>query len=152
MDIDLDCDEALVVGAFPGLFGSFPAFGRDTLPHPGHRLMICPDLPDGASRKLEPSGEKAIVEIRAGPNYTIFPPSRHDATPEKPAAQLEWQDGVPETFPEIAWNDLLLRARLVGLMALALRHYPKEGGRDDFFMALGGTTMNAPGPPMTQSS
>ena len=136
VDIDLDSQEARAVAALPELLGDLPAFGRQGLSPPGHRLVVCPDLPEDKARvhKLEADG--CILEVRAGRGFTVMPPSVHEAP-------VVWERGAPPTsIPEMPWEQLHQLARLTGLLALALRHYPKEGARDTFCMHLGGALMH----------
>ncbi len=138
VDIDLDCPEARAVAALPELFGGLPALGREGQRPPGHRLVVCPDLAECDARvhKLEADG--CVLEVRAGRGYTVVPPSVHEGE-----VAVVWQGGaVPASISEMPWEQLRLRARLTGLLTLALRHYPKEGGRDDFCMHLGGALMH----------
>ena len=140
VDIDLDCPEACRVAALPCLFGDLPAFGREGKV-PGHRLVHCPDLPATESKCIKlafgkENGGRCVMELRAGKGYTVFPPSIHEAP-------VVWANGGPPSqIPEMSWDQLLMLGRLTGLLSIALMHYPAEGGRDDFFMHLGGTLMN----------
>ena len=142
VDIDLDWPEARRMAELPELFGGIVSFGREGHPHPGHRLLVCPDLlsEDAKLYKCAPKatekaneGKICVMEVRAGGGYTVFPPSEHDA-------KIIWCAGkAPEAIPQMAWAEIRRRAKLCAFLAVALRHYPEEGGRDDYIMHIGGT-------------
>ncbi len=142
VDIDLDWPEARRMAELPELFGGIVSFGREGHPHPGHRLLVCPDLlsEDAKLYKCAPKatekaneGKICVMEVRAGGGYTVFPPSEHDA-------KIIWCAGkAPAAIPQMAWAEIRRRAKLCAFLAVALRHYPEEGGRDDYIMHIGGT-------------
>ena len=138
VDIDLDCPEARRVAALPALLGDLPAFGRASHDAPGHRLVVCPNLPEVEAKvhQLKNGDNSVVMEVRAGKGFTVMPPSEHED-------RIVWQHGAaPATIPEMEWDRLQLLARLTGLLALALRHYPNKGGRDNYCMHVGGALMH----------
>ncbi len=142
IDIDLDWAESRQMAALPELFGALPSFGREGLPYPGHRLLVCPDLrsEDAKVYKCQPhktakanEGKICVMEVRAASNcMTVFPPSEHEA-------KIVWCNGqAPEAIPQMEWAEVQRRAWLCAFLAVALRNYPGEGGRDDYVVHVAG--------------
>lgn len=142
IDLDLDWPEARQMAALPELFGGLPSFGRAGLPYPGHRLLVCPELLSENAKvyqcaphksKSANEGKLCVMEVRASSTHmTVFPPSEH-------AAKIVWSNGqAPENIPSMAWSEVVKRAWLTAFMAIALRNYPGEGGRDDYVLKIGG--------------
>ena len=147
VDLDLDWPESRRMAALPILFGDCPAFGREGHEYPGHRLVVVPDLLSENAKvyKCVPNktkeankGKLCVMEVRASSSHmTVFPPSEHEA-------KIVWTNGeAPGNVPDMEWDEVVKRAWLVAFLAIALRHYPGEGGRDDYMMAVGGVLARA---------
>jgi putative DNA primase/helicase len=132
VDVDLDCDEAVLLRGF--LEPTDLRHGR-----PGrlssHHFYLC----DDAGRRVcfkDPVSRKMICELRGDGLQTLVPPSIH---PED--EQLAW-----EAFGDPArgsWDALLEQLGVVAAGALLVRYYPAEGSRHHFVMALEGTLLRA---------
>ena len=135
VDLDLDNAGAREFSALPDLFGDCPAFGREGLPYPGHRLVYCSDLGDNAKRwQFNPEGD--FVDVRAGKTMTVFPPSEHHS-------KIVWAGGrIPASIPTWTWQELSKRAWLVAFLATCLKFYPGPGAHDDYVMAVAGALAN----------
>ncbi len=126
LDVDCDCPEAIQLA---------PAFlprtnfvhGRPSRPR-SHFWYVGDPVPE--HKKFEVNGE-SLLELRAV-GQTVVPPSIHPS-----GEQLAWDeaDGTPPTIP----GDMLSRAvRELAAATLVARHYPREGSRHEFSLALAG--------------
>ncbi len=167
IDIDLDCPQAMLLADqfFPELTDA--AFGRlrqDGTHVLGHRLVMCPDIPEkedkvrkyqlaaaAESEAVKPFGfpKGVLVELRAGGGYTGFPPSWYPIDDDKPGPdeKLTWRHrGATALVPEIPVMPFTEVKRRVGLLAFAslcLAAYPVKGGRDEFCLKLAGALIHA---------
>ena len=135
VDVDLDAELARMIASLPDLFGNCPAFGREGLTYPGHRLLYCPDLGDNAKRhQFSPAGD--FIDVRAGGCQSVFPPSEH-------AAKIVWSGrSMPIEIPTMNWEELRKRAKLVAFLSTCLKFYTGAGEHDDYVMAVAGALAN----------
>lgn len=152
LDLDFDWPEARQLAMEMPSFRGLPGFGRESVGI-GHRLVRCLDVPPDVGNLLAfkfmgraVSNARAllgngtcVLELRVGPGQqTMFPPSRH---PE--GEDVRWERGVPENVPAVPFKELIFSARLLLLLSLVLRCYPREAGsRDDLCMAFAGALLN----------
>jgi hypothetical protein len=128
VDLDLDCAEALKLG--PALLPPTNSiFGRAGKPR-SHRLYFVPSACGRVHKFVAPGGE-TLLEYRATGGQTVFPGSVHPS-----GEPIEWEsDGDPQTVDA---GDLRKAAGELASACLLLRHYPAEGSRQDFAMAIAG--------------
>lgn len=138
-DIDLDCDEAIVIAPFV-LPTTGALFGRASKPD-SHWLYVS-TLATTAGKAVvklaDPTrlrGDKnTLLEVRIGGDkgaQTVFPGSVHEC-----GEPLRWgRNGEPATVDD---DDLLRRARLLGALCLLARNWPGEGARHDAALTVGG--------------
>jgi len=135
-DIDLDCLEA--IAAADGLLPSTDVvFGRESTPR-AHRFYR---LDEGikSTRFKDPVDGGVILELRCLKSngklglQTIVPPSRH------PGGERIRYDSRGEPA-SIKSKDLLQATKEIAAATLLARHFPNDrGGRNEIFLALGGT-------------
>jgi putative DNA primase/helicase len=140
-DVDLDFDEAVVIGPYL-LPATESIFGRPSkrASHREYYTDLSSTDDRAAAQFLSPEG-KMIVELRIGGGnkgaQTIFPGSVHEETGEP----VQWEeDGEPAS---VDGNDLLARVKLVAAAALIARRWPPKGGRHDAARCLGGLLARA---------
>jgi putative DNA primase/helicase len=137
VDVDCDCPEAAIVA--PRLLRSTPArFGRPSN-RSSHLIYISPGA---KSLKLtdptvkEGEARASIIELRADRHNTVLPGSIH------PSGELvSWESEGPPTVIEA--EELERGIKRVAVMVLLARHYPPEGARHKFVMALSGTLLRS---------
>ena len=145
IDLDLDNEWTRLVAAWPEFFGNDISFGRDGLPDPGHYLFKIDDLPDDMAKKkqtMKVAGMDFCDLRTASEGYTILPRegfvmAEKQGHPEY-GTSLVWTHGFPEEIKVYPWAYIKARVRQMVFCALALRAYPKEGGRDDYTLTLAG--------------
>jgi len=123
-DVDLDSPEAVRLAPH-FLPETTHKFGR-----PGgnseHWLYYCPTL--GKRTAYAGKNTGMLVELRAGNNQTVLPPSPHLES----GTVREWIGGVPEGLPpQVDATTLRDCVDRLAAAALLLRHYPTKGGRHD---------------------
>jgi hypothetical protein len=137
VDVDLDCAESLVVAsAFLPPTGLIT--GREARPY-SHRWYVCPDAGPLEVFKFRKGAN--IVELRSreagdqkGSQTVVF--GRH---PDKDGyAWHSW--GEPAVVP---YAQLLECCRDIAIASVLLRHYPHEGSRHDFALAVSGWLLRA---------
>jgi hypothetical protein len=131
VDIDLDCPEALRLARFI-LPKTELRFGRESTPD-SHWLYI--SSVEERTAYTDPTDTKILVEIRSSGDkfhQTVVPPSIHKETGE----DIEWSSyGEPL---EIVATKLSESVALLAAASLMARHWPAEGGRQDFAMRVAG--------------
>ena len=135
VDVDLDSPEALALA--PAILPATDAvFGRESTPRAHWLYRTNKASTEKFSDPTSPTGNRAVLaEIRAS-GMTVFPGSIHPSGEE-----IRWDDdGDPS---EIAVDDLQRRVALLAAASLLLRHYPAEGCRHDFTLALAGGLLRA---------
>jgi hypothetical protein len=136
VDVDLDCPEAQALahvfvpdtGMVHGREGSPRSHrwfvARDGVPEKVYRFQ---DLPDGAGKR------KTLVELRSSGGQTVVPPSVH------PCGEVYvWEGGSAGLPVDLDGNSLLRSVRLMAVCVLLARHYPGEGTRHEYALALAG--------------
>jgi hypothetical protein len=164
-DLDFDTPETRKLSGF--FFGDCPSFRRQSLPvnEPGHRLVRSTDGPGGKTvYGLKPAdqdlmGKCCLMELRSSTvkkhHQTVVPPSRYwpecwtqqngslnpNAPPEV-VDNLIWEKPFnPDSIPTWEWATLQRAAALLSFSAIALKHYPGEGGRDDYCLKFAGALL-----------
>jgi putative DNA primase/helicase len=136
VDVDLDAPEALTVSTY-FLPPTGAVFGRATKPR-SHCLYVV-ETPVSTAKFKDPTRPRdtsMIVELRSTGAQTIFPPSTH------PSGELvQWHEAA-EPAP-VSAEELLRRVRSLAAAALLVRHYPAEGSRNEFALALSGALVRA---------
>ena len=142
VDYDLDWPEARQLADL--LLFNLPKFGRATA-RGSHRLVRCKgikskkfDIPELKGMEGLPEEHAiCVLEVRASPNtHTMAPPSVH---PNGEA--VEWERDMP--IPEDSAEGIHQKAGLLAFLSVCARHYPGQGSRDDFCMALAGALLSA---------
>lgn len=145
VDIDLDCPEALDI-AHRFLSSTDAVFGKASTPR-AHSLYRVPGIEtepfhlpilDGV-----PGG--MIVEMRSKGAQTVLPGSRHPS-----GEPIDWASPNGLMVPPIAPVDGEALRQAVGLIATTValgRHYPPEGTRHAFELAVAGSLLKASVPP-----
>jgi len=127
VDIDLDALETLPL-ADMFLPPTGCRFGRPTKPA-SHRLYMATPLPTTEQFKA-PDGTM-LLELRSTNCQTVVPPSIH---PSGEPIRFDLAE-----FPTPVDGETLLTAcRLLAAVTLLVRHWPKEGSRQEAAMALAG--------------
>lgn len=146
VDYDLDLPEARQLADL--LLFNLPKFGRATA-RGSHRLVRCKaaksrkfDIPELKGMEGLPEEHAVcVLEVRAFSNtQTMAPPSVH---PNGEA--VDWERDMP--IPEDSAEGILQKAGLLAFLSVVARHYPGQGSRDDFCIALAGALLAA-GPPV----
>jgi hypothetical protein len=137
-DIDLDCDEAIVIA--PYLLPSTDAiFGRPSA-RAAHRLYHTQLAQSAGKATIQfrdmarSGGPEMLIEVRVGGAsgaQTVFPNSTH------PTGELISWDSQGEPA-QVGDDDLLQRARLTATGCLFARYWPSEGSRHEAALAIGG--------------
>ena len=123
-DIDIDHKTALEF-AERYLPKTDMVFGRKSKPS-SHYIYKCPELPK--TQKFQ-SSDGCIIEIRSTGTQTVFPPSTHTSGEE---IRFE-KDGEPATVDK---NILEQACRIITVGTILVEHYPEEGLRNEFALAL----------------
>lgn len=134
VDIDLDRPEAVALASY-FLPETTHRFSRGT-PDSEHWLYRAPGIGKKTAFKHPETG-KTLVEIRTGHGHqTVLPPSPH---PESGTVRA-WIDPPPddEPPPEVDGAELRDGVERLAAASTILSHYPEEGGRHDFALALAG--------------
>ena len=132
VDVDLDARETI---ALAPLFLPPTAMihGRASRPRSHWWFIVDPAPP---TKRFQDTDGTCLVELRSTGGQTVVPPSVH---PEGEA--IEWAD---DNEPAIVPPDTLSTAvRRLAAAALLVRHYPAQGGRQDFALALAGLLLKA---------
>ncbi len=136
-DIDLDCNEALAISPYI-LPKTGAIFGRASS-RASHRLYYT-DLSASSDTAVmnfnDPATKERMLELRIGGGgkgaQTIFPGSTHKETAEP----IEWDErGKPALVDD---DDLLRRVRDLAAYSLIARNWPKQGGRHECALVVGG--------------
>jgi AAA domain/Bifunctional DNA primase/polymerase, N-terminal len=129
LDVDPDTAEAAAAWDFysPGLTGL--SHKRAT----GYRHdWYTVDAAPAQTERLCDVDASTLIELRSTGGQTVVPPSVHDETAEL----LAWlADGEPA---HVELRALQRAVRFTAAAALLARHYPPEGGRHDYRLALAG--------------
>lgn len=136
VDADLDCAEAIRLAPV-FLRATAMRHGRPSKPN-SHWFYRC-DPPPCPAKFTAPDGG-CLVELRATGQQTIVPPSVHPS-----GEGLAWEsDGEPADGDA---NTLMTEVGRLAAAALLLRHYPAEGSRNEFCLALAGLLLRGGMPP-----
>jgi hypothetical protein len=141
-DIDLDCDEALVIAAAI-LPHTGAIFGRASRRH-SHRLYVttlAAKVEKASVPLKDPITKSMLLEVRIGGGgkgaQTVFPGSTHES-----GEPIKWEeDGEPAPVDD---DELLRRAEQLGALCLLARYWPpkpkpgESGGRHDAALTVGG--------------
>ncbi len=129
VDLDLDCPEAMIVA--PILLPRTATFGREGKART-HWVYECSAEKPAKWEDPDAHGRSVVLELRTGPQYSLFPPSKHF----KDGLPVAWDLGPEEI--SAASQPLLIRAcRAVAIAVIAARAIP-DGGRHDGALALAG--------------
>jgi len=143
LDVDMDWPQEVVPIADKLLY-MMPAFGRKSARR-SHRVarvkgkieyqkFVLPADCSGDSR-FPKEHSLCVAEIRGDGHYTMAPGSIHPCGEE-----IKWDsaDNRFPVIPELDLKEISERVALISFLAVVLRCYPAEGGRDDTHLALGG--------------
>jgi Protein of unknown function (DUF3987)/Bifunctional DNA primase/polymerase, N-terminal len=127
-DVDLDCENALQL-APEFLPATGCVSGRNSNPR-SHHWYVCDPAPPYKSFS-DTNGEK-LLELRSGfGQQTVVPPSLHPSN-----EPYIWHE---QSAPAIVDPATLQQGcRRLAAAVLLVRHYPSEGSRHDFALALSG--------------
>ena len=134
-DIDLDCQEAIVIAPFI-LPKTAAIFGRPSA-RASHYLYYTTLANSVAKSKIafqDPISRTTLLEIRIGGEtgaQTIGPGSTHEI-----GEPIDWEDNGDPT--RVDDGELIRCVRLAAVASLFARYYPQEGARHDAALALGG--------------
>jgi hypothetical protein len=132
VDIDLDDEHAVAIADETLAFA--PSFGRAGNPR-SHRLLRVRD-PGKTTKWQVKSSIGMVLELRSSGVQTVFPGSVHPS-----GEAIEWTDGEPGDLPERGYEEVVRLCRYTAFLAIVLRHYPKQGSRDEACMALSGVLL-----------
>ena len=133
IDADADCREAIAL-ASAFLPATDFVHGRTGAPR-SHRWFTTDAVPE--HRKFEFAGE-TLVELRTV-GQTIVPPSIHPT-----GEQLTWDEATGEPA-KVSGAELSHAVAEWAAATLAARHYPKQGSRHEFSLALAGFLLRQSG-------
>lgn len=148
VDIDLDWHEARLLAHHLLDGAAVSRFGRETVIG-SHRLVICHDIDSNKKFLLPPvckadlrfpgDGEHqlCVLELRGSGN-NMAPPSVHPN-----GERVGWEVSLDELKVFDDGQKLTKRCGLLAFLAVVVRCYPGQGGRDDMHMALSGTLLSA---------
>lgn len=129
IDIDLDCDEAVITAAL--FFPDTPTFGRKSRPN-SHLIYICPGI---ETRKFSCDG--MILEIRSTGCQTIAPGSTH---PSGEIVEQYRKGEIASIMPE----ELTRAAERTAAAALLAKQWrANNGSRHEATLALAGALTGA---------
>ncbi len=133
VDVDLDTPEAVRV-APKFLPPTSMKSGRPSRPY-SHYWYIATDALPGTRRYKMPDGTVS-VEMRSSGSQTVVPHSYH---PDGERYVWEGEPWGGDIGPS-EWDGRVLQVQvaLVGLAAVLLQKWPKQGGRHDAYLALAG--------------
>ena len=135
-DVDLDCEAAIRCAPFflpeTGFKSGRPSAERS------HWWYVTSPVPE--SKKFRNVDGKCLLELRTNGMQTVIPPSLHQDTGE----QLRWYNTTDA--PATVAGDVLSRAlQELAAATLLTHHYPKEGTRHEFALALSGFLLRQSG-------
>jgi hypothetical protein len=132
VDVDLDAPEALALAPY-FLPATEAVFGHASKPR-SHLLYVVQPAP--STTRFSGLDGASLVELRSTGAQTIFPPSTH------PSGEIvEWhRDGEPA---HLDTTELLSAVRRLAMATLLVRHYPAEGSRHEFALAISGALVRA---------
>lgn len=131
VDVDLDSAEALkLADAF--LPRTDATFGRSSRAR-SHRLYRCSILPRTERFK---DRDSVLLELRSTGSQTMMPPSVHPS-----GEGVRWDVKGKPTSLEM--EDLALAVKKLAAASLLARHYPAEGARHEFTLAIAGVLIRA---------
>ncbi len=136
VDVDLDCPEA-IEAAKTLLPPTGMRHGRRSKPASHYWYRVTDDLPVTRTAFVDEAG--TLVELRSSDGskgvQTVVPPSIHPS-----GEPVVWERyGTPA---EVGGQELDRRVRLVAVVALLARHWPREGLRHQVSLALSGYLLN----------
>jgi hypothetical protein len=131
--VDLDAPEAVAAAPY-FLPDTDRVHGREGKPSSHYWY-----LPDGprTTTKFQDLDGTMLVEVRSTGGQTMAPPSMHPTAKER----VRWEkDGEPA---RVKPETLLRSVGEVAAAAILARHWPEEGSRQDFALALAGGLLDA---------
>jgi hypothetical protein len=134
VDIDLDSPEAIRI-ARRFLPVTAAVFGRLSKPQSHHLYLVQP-LP--ATVRFSDTDGSSLLELRSSGAQTIFPPSTHPS-----GETVSWVDEFAPEPAQVDSKQLLHAVRCLAAATLLVRHYPAEGSRHEFALALSGALARA---------
>ena len=132
VDVDLDVREAAAL-AEDFLPETGMVHGRESKPssHWWYRVGNAPP-----PQKYTDTDGTCLLEVRSTGQQTLVPPSNHPSGEE-----LRWEKyGLPN---KIKANKLIRSAELLAAATLIVRHWPEQGSRNEFALALAGALLKA---------
>ena len=115
--------------------------GRPSRPH-SHRWYIATEFHDGkqdrlpATRRYKMADGEVSVELRSTGSQTVIPPSIH---PDREPYRWEGEPFGGEDGPTVVNGQVLAtQVALLGLSAVLLDVWPRQGSRHDAYLALAG--------------
>lgn len=133
VDIDLDHPRTMRMSRYflpPTAMQS----GRAGRPRSHHWYVITDEVP--ATRRYKMPDGSVSVELRSTGGQTVIPPSIH---PSKEPYRWEGEPwGGEEGAAVVPGRKLAVQVALLGLGAVLLDAWPKQGGRHDAYLALAG--------------
>ena len=127
VDVDLDAMESLPLAShFLPKTGMI--HGRQSKPN-SHYWYVA--IEAGRTSQFKDVDGATLVELRSTGGQTVVPPSIHPS-----GEQIKWS--CYEEPTSLAYNSLLKCTHLLAAATILVRHYPAQGSRQDFAMALAG--------------
>jgi len=140
LDVDLDCNEAIVVA--DTFLEATSTWGHASKPRSHWLYRLAPsDVQRKALVIEDPDAPgHALVEVRTDREHqTMLPGSTwHDKIGEKPDEPVEWTGDQLDTFTEFSFETIKRRAILLAACAYLVRHYPEGGTRHQVGLPLCG--------------
>jgi len=143
IDVDCDCEEAVIAAHYflpkTGLRHGRPGNRNSHYWYIAKKNLqdgryTYEDAPTGKGKDKAKKKGATLIEIRSTGHQTVVPPSVHPS-----GERLQWEeDGEPAV---VDGKELIRRVELVAAAALLARHWPGEGVRNDFSLALGGALL-----------
>ncbi|MBV8774453.1 MAG: DUF3987 domain-containing protein [Deltaproteobacteria bacterium] len=137
-DVDIDASEAVsLINRFPALLPPTAAeYGRRSKTR-SHRLY---HVAGTKMLQLHDLAGSMLVELRHGPGVqSLIPPSLHI----EDDGRQEYSDWVSDGIPTDAGaGELEAAVRRLAAAAFLVRHYPANGSRHEFALALAGALLN----------
>ena len=143
VDIDLDCDESVIVASrfLPQTPMRFGRGGQITHYVYEAAEASCSVFVDPVAKEKKRDGDSSVkemlLEIRHNNGYTMFPPSVH---PSGQKLQFAPNGGWPEA---VLFEDLHRRCEVAAACALMVRYWPGPGARNEATLALCGGLVRA---------
>lgn len=143
IDIDLDCDESVIVASrfLPKTPMKFGRGGQITHyiyeAENAESAVFIDTTARDRKRDGDDTAKEMILEIRHDNGYTMFPPSVH---PSGQRVQFAPKSSWPEV---VLFDDLHRRCEVIAACALMIRYWPGPGARNEATMALCGGLVRA---------